>query len=741
MSSSPGLFNKDRNIQILLFLCSGLFWFVGLKDLFLHANSLLTTLDGDAIKNYYTYIHHTVAGSSVLEFKGFNYPYGEHIVYADAQPLLTWIFGILPFTHNYLVGILHFLILFSFIITPCVYFKIFRLFQLNGFVAFFSSLAIVILSPQLARINGHFGLSYACFIPLLILLLVKYSMQPTRKLLIGIFIFNTLVFFIHPYFGLGLSLLSFAYLLLYGLISKTNCKTVLTSVISTGLLPILLFKAFMFLTDHHTGRSDYVYGADVYISNTASVFVSHFGGPFEHMMKQVVKVGNREWEGLSYIGFFLNILMLVVAVISIVYYRRYRFNKIALSLLLCSVLLLLFSFGLPVMIAKGLGIESGFLNQFRSAGRYAWFFYYILPVFLIVSLDKFFKDLYSPQVLKWMIPVSLLFLALNLVEGKYYFKKTFENSFTARNIFRAELLSEAEKKLVSEVKAMDPQALLPIPFYHIGSEVLERDGSESCYISILLAWHCDIPIIGAQLARTSVTETRAQMELLDPYTNHDRILSLFNDKPVAMIQKGPAKLPDENGLAKRATLCMQIDEYKLYRFSKKEFDFDPALINNSYVNIMTGRNRIDTLGCTWIKTENRPPFLPVNQKEYAKVFSIEKGQYPAGKYIVSFQYHFKAFEFKYFDCGFIISEDDGKELPRTSRTMIRRGHLYDTLIVFEQELVVNNGCRYDLILTGGSGENYHISDFLLRPDTMNVIQRNAGELKQVLINGHPYSFK
>ena len=95
-----------------------------------------------------------------------NYPFGEHVVYADCQPLLTVVLKPMTFAHSYLVGFLHFLIFASLIITPAIIYYIFRELETDSLASVFISLAISLLSPQFLKINaGHHGLAYTCIIP------------------------------------------------------------------------------------------------------------------------------------------------------------------------------------------------------------------------------------------------------------------------------------------------------------------------------------------------------------------------------------------------------------------------------------------------------------------------------------------------------------------------------------------------------------------------------------------------
>ena len=49
---------------------------------------VIPELGGDGIKNTFTYLYQCMYGHGYW-FSGMNYPYGEHIVYTDAQPVLV----------------------------------------------------------------------------------------------------------------------------------------------------------------------------------------------------------------------------------------------------------------------------------------------------------------------------------------------------------------------------------------------------------------------------------------------------------------------------------------------------------------------------------------------------------------------------------------------------------------------------------------------------------------------------
>lgn len=63
-----------------------------LSYIVLTPGSVLLSTTGDAGKNYFTYLYHSLYGNG-MHFDGMNYPYGEHIIFTDGQPLLSVLQG------------------------------------------------------------------------------------------------------------------------------------------------------------------------------------------------------------------------------------------------------------------------------------------------------------------------------------------------------------------------------------------------------------------------------------------------------------------------------------------------------------------------------------------------------------------------------------------------------------------------------------------------------------------------
>jgi hypothetical protein len=71
---------------------------------------------GDGLKNYYTFAW-SVIHDSGWHFTGMNYPYGEHVIYTDNQPLLAlllqWVHNHITPLDRHIIGIMNIMLLLS----------------------------------------------------------------------------------------------------------------------------------------------------------------------------------------------------------------------------------------------------------------------------------------------------------------------------------------------------------------------------------------------------------------------------------------------------------------------------------------------------------------------------------------------------------------------------------------------------------------------------------------------------
>ena len=166
-------------------------------------NSQLLGVEGDALKNVYTFAYHAKYGSGT-HFEGMNHPYGECVVFTDNQPILSaalgLVSGIWPGEFP-IIGAFNWLIIIGLVLGVFFTYKIFRFYELAPWKSIFAALIIIALCPQIDRLDVHFSLGYLFFIPLTYWLTLKWIEHPETKWVRYAFIINFLFQpFVHLYY-------------------------------------------------------------------------------------------------------------------------------------------------------------------------------------------------------------------------------------------------------------------------------------------------------------------------------------------------------------------------------------------------------------------------------------------------------------------------------------------------------------------------------------------------------------
>ena len=739
LNSIRQILNKERNLNLLLFFSSFGIYFIYFHYIFFNLNSILSSITLDTLKNYYTYVYHIKNDGDLLNFSGMNFPFGEHVVYTDCQPILTFILKSLPFTHNYLIGILHSLLFFSFIITPLILNKILRLLDIDKFSSFFVSLAITLLSPQFLKINGgHHALAYACVIPFSILLILNYLKQKTKTNLIKLFTYNTLLFLLHPYLGFSASLFCFVALIIFE-ITHFNKTVILKNIFKTilaGLLPLLLFKVFMSLTDHHQNRTSEPYGAKMMLENPDSVLSPVFG-PFQNFLEQLFPNKTLHFEGHTYLGFF-TIILSIIFILSLPFtFKKLKDNKEILAIFVSSIMMLLFSFGLHIYLLDLLKTKSPMLNQFRAVCRFAWFFYYALPLFVFPMLYHWLKTyIRNPKFRYFFFSVPLLFFSFNMLEG-HYFLKLYESVFWKfRNFFNEKYLNPEEQNVLKQIAISKPQAIIPLPIFHGGSEIYDRPGSNNSMIpSMIYSYHSGIPIFSVMMSRTSITETEEFIELLDAYKKQRPVTSLLNDHNFLVLKTNDHLMPDEERLLQKTLFFQENDSLKIGYIAKKDL-LSRRIDKNIFKLDAMQIKEIDSNQVVFIPFQNSKPFLISNMMDYERIYTLDSNKLKSGEYIVSLHHYYAKKTYQSVACELIVTKAKGKDFVWDQIIPIRfLSGFYPGFGIFEYAINLEKECMYEFIIKGTEDQTYKISNFLLRPTNKTTIA--ITHLNDTIFNNFP----
>lgn len=576
--------HKNINKYTALFtalLCIFLYYLYFLSDVILSPNSYMNSAFEDGIKNYFTFAYHSAHSGVSLHFTGMNYPFGEHVIYTDGMPLLGFLLNWIPFLKGHEVGVLNVFMFGSVLIAACLIWKIFIKLKVSSWIAAAGVVGIILLSPQFFRFNGHYALSIMWVIPLIILHLLSLfeSNQPIkRSLVLAMIVF--FMFFIHPYMGLMSLVFAVLTVLMFFLWGKFNIRT---TAFSLGILTssAVLFKIFLFLTDNHVGRTNKPSGLFEHYAMPETIFVPYFS-PFKSVLEWFIPVENGQpFEGWGYIGFSVILILLMAFTFWVIKMirrkggRRSKKEEPLKPIFTAAILVLLFSMLIPLKwFPEDFIYKLKIFNQFRSVGRFSWVFYYVAGIMSVLLLHNWYhknRDLKR----KFIILLIAAFPLFAVVETFESFTFFCSNIGKQKNLFLRENLKENKDwgQVLSCLEKERNAVLLPLPFFHVGSEHTFRVGtSEIQQMSYVMSYHSGLPLIASMMSRTSVSETISLFKLLAPGFNGPTKLKEISDKNLLILTSNQALDKYEQEILNASKLLYQGQKISLHKLNYALFE-------------------------------------------------------------------------------------------------------------------------------------------------------------------------
>lgn len=580
---------------LLLLVIAAAFLFIFYGKVILSPNSYIFSEKGDGIKNYYTYAYFIKNNTSNTNFEGMNYPYGENIMYTDCHPLLAFVLKLMnqifPGLSDHSIGILNFLLLISTGFTIIILYFIFRELKINYLLSILGAVGVTALSPQILRISGHLALSYSFFIPLTIYLLLLDEKGIKRTSLFFLLSLSILFFFFtHAYLGMIAATMVFT----YGFISaikhyiandRVNVSKHLLLLLMS-VLPVVLFYLFVKLTDTHVGRTTNPWGIMEGYAGPATVFVPSLT-PFGKIKEFLFPNIQQPWEGWSYIGLSTMvglIFYLLVSIRSSIKTGRIGLNKTLIDhaplryLLISSFFILAFSMFVPFRWNLEEWINYfNIIKQFRAIGRWAWVFYFISSISVIYVLNIVFRKLLDKKM-NWLGYVLIILVPLfSIFEGQTYHTLMASQISQTHNLFDLKQTPNTFREDIEVIQPEKYQAMLPFPFFYIGSENYGKFANDDIYrLSFLFSYHLQLPFIGSFLSRTSIDESKKIMQLLASNFYHKRIRDdLPGNEPLLLLCQMDNLNATEKNYIKQAKILIERDAYSIYELPVE------ALFNNT----------------------------------------------------------------------------------------------------------------------------------------------------------------
>ncbi len=549
-------------------------------DFFQYPNSRVIEPFGDGYKVYAVMEYHARWDSAYSHYEGMNYPFGEHVVPADAQPLFS---NAIKLVSRYLLdvtgytrAVLHFSLLLSLLL--CAFFMYLALRKLGApmWWAVAAAAGLAFLTPQFPRLASHYGLGQAAALPIVIYLLLRLEETKSWKTSAWIAVAVAAFALIHFYFfAIMAFFISFYYL--FGFLRKPSVRRLFRYAFHYSiqlLLPLLFFYFWMYHGDPVTDRTPQPWGFFTFHAIWEGIFTSLTQPHFQWVNEHLIKIQPTEFEGRAYIGLVAAIGLL--ALLGRWAYHRFRqpvvlaggaFNGFLNKSFWASVVLLFFSFGYPFTIPglEGLLDYAGPIRQFRSVGRFSWAFYYLINLVVFAELWQ------------WAAKASWRYLLSGLALLLLYFEAY--HFCTAVNLRLDEVRELQPGQRYTDIEGMnydDFQAILTAPYFNIGSDNLWFHGEGDIVPRALtLSMQSGLPVTSAMLTRTSLGQTLKEAQLvLEPY-RLPRILADFPNKKPLLLMVSNDKFEHQKDryghLLEGARLLHETEAYRLFRLPLRTF--------------------------------------------------------------------------------------------------------------------------------------------------------------------------
>ncbi|UOQ75531.1 hypothetical protein MUN84_12610 [Hymenobacter sp. 5516J-16] len=358
-------------------------------------------------------------------------------------------------------------------------------------------------------------------------------------------------------------------------------------LLATGLLPVVLFQAWISWLDPITDRPTNPYGFFVYHSSPAAVFGPAIE-PFKSVFRFIFHTGDPAFEGVAYVGLPV-VLGLVLWIVRVGWHLVHRhWRRVLRPTLPNSLQPTVWAAGLVLAFAMCLPFKlPGFeplldwlpaLKQFRSLGRFTWIFYYVAAVLAAVQYWQLYRFLRQRGAARVGLLIMVLVLLVWGLEAKYQLEAITRPLLANRvaDTFLRPGNNYAELLARSGHYPDQYQAILPMPYFSLGSEKFDLSGiiDVSAAESFRAALSLHRPVAATMMSRTSTEQTLRLLELFSSdLTPKSWPSQLPSQQPLLVVaSRRDALRPAEQALLRRgAKLLTETPLVQLYELPLSAF--------------------------------------------------------------------------------------------------------------------------------------------------------------------------
>lgn len=539
-------------------------------DLIWHLPDFMARTGYDGLKNYFTLRSYIAQpeDAGFWKYTAMQYPYGDYVWFTDNSPLIALI---LRFVHLYItpadiasIPVFNALMLSNLVLAAIVAIPMLRKLIKNEWLVMAGTLVLIWSSPQLIRLfAGTMNLSLSVFYFLCISLTIDLLRADSVRrmcvksgwLLLVIFIATTMHMYYVVMLGLPVLLVIGLHMLLYLKQRRALLTGYICSMAIIGSSVILILLVLRFTDGYYMLRAGAMDGSDVsnwqlrlfhlYKAKEDVNTIPFIGGRMKFDTEQGPYLGAFFWYGAAF-------LLLYVIVDSI------RRRKLTLNMqrshwawLLAGIFTLFAAMGMHIHIGGARGAVDNIFSplyylhfftdavaQFRCYARIGWWVFYMAIIALLLGIDRF--AIPKNSLLSIVIVVSALLLSCLDLTGTWRYAVQHQEP----SVFRKSVLESLPDMEFSQF-----QAILPIPYYNVGSEnyayTLDDHNDWSKY-TFQLQLKSNLPLMSSKMSRTP---DDFAVQLMDIFLGDGQeVISALNEKPVLVVyhstqQPMPAQEP------------------------------------------------------------------------------------------------------------------------------------------------------------------------------------------------------
>lgn len=565
--------NLDKYL-IITFTGTFLITLFLLGELIIQPNSYFFSAEGDGLQAYYQSEYHLLYDSTYWHQDGMFYPHGESIFFTGGQPIITnpiKLFQPIVDLSDYIVGITNLLMLSSIWLCAIFIYLVFREFDLGNIYGALLAIGLTFLTQQWDRMGGHYPLAYLYAIPGMLYFLIKQYRTGMRKWSIVLTLYVTFLSFCHIYYLLFFSVMSVAFWIVFSLRKRIFSlgKSIVILLVPI-VVPYLVLSLLIAFSSSAVDRTSIPWGFLVYKSGWSG-YLFPYGMWYENVVSTFKPSPGLEWEGLSYLGAG-SIILIPVTILLLFQNRKELPNSFSIferRALVAIVIAIIVSVALSFAFPFNLGLEDllsslGKFQQFRGIGRFALVAFYLINILLFCLLWKFTKHKRLAKV--WF----LLLIGLMFSEG---YNRTWALRSRLANS-RENVLKDIPSNVSAQIVRSDYQAILPLPFFLIGSENIGMECNSDMKREVYdLSIKSGLPMFSASMSRSSISNSFKNIALAQEFLETPSLISeLMDSRPILLMVDTNHIEPYHRKLIEQATLLLSDKQYRYFKLPLNGFE-------------------------------------------------------------------------------------------------------------------------------------------------------------------------